>query len=218
MLEIPDCCTAAQGNGCAALVQGRKGGQGTHVPPPPLPQRYVGQKAVQLNRLSRGKPRGAIRPADARAPIHSARSVSVRVPPAGSFQAKASRQNKGGGIRQPTVLVFLQPHALALGHLGQFGQREHQHLAVIAHHGDMIALHLAADGGFDACAQRQHLLARTCLRQHLIRGDDKAVARQSRPPAAFHRGGRFADRQSRNHSADQPSAARVHPCRAHRAG
>ena len=77
-------------------------------------------------------------------------------------------RGEGDGVRQAAVLVLLQAHALALGHFRQIGQWEHQHLAVVAHHGDMIAQGLAAQRGFYACAKGQHLFAGAGLRLSLI--------------------------------------------------
>ena len=69
----------------------------------------------QSKRFVCGKPRGAMRPAEARAPIQSASSaaVTVRVRPAGSFQREALGEREGHRVRQAAVLVLLQPHALA---------------------------------------------------------------------------------------------------------
>src|SRR5262249_9777030 len=83
---------------------------------------------------------------------------------------------EGLHIRQATVLVLLQYDAAAARHLRQFADREDDHLSVLAHDGDMVALDRHAHRGFNAFAYVQHLLAGAGLRHDLVLRHDEAAA------------------------------------------
>ena len=78
-------------------------------------------------------------------------------------------------IGQPAILVFLQPHPLAAGHLGQFGQRKNQQLAIAPDHGNMIPGHRLTDHRARPILDVQHLAPAAGLGDDLVRSDDKAV-------------------------------------------
>ena len=97
-------------------------------------------------RLSRGKPRGAIRPALARLPSHSVKSASCRVRPAGSSQRKPLGQRDRGQVGQPAILCRIAAGTpFATAHFRQILQGEYQKLPVFTHAGQMIACNAPAD-------------------------------------------------------------------------
>ncbi len=111
-----------------------------------------------------------MRPAVARAAVHSARSISVRVRPAGSFQLSPSAKRKGRGIDQTAILVFLQPNTFALGHFRQIIQWKNQDFAVITDNGEMIAVYTCGKGRFSRLpCTVSTCLPRAGLGHHLIR-------------------------------------------------
>lgn len=65
-----------------------------------------GAPPPQSNRLFCAKPRGAMRPAEARGPVQSARSVTTRVRPAGSFQERPWASVKASASLKPPSLNF----------------------------------------------------------------------------------------------------------------
>ena len=94
----------------------------------------------QAKRLLRGKPIGGMRPAAPRAARHGVRSLSVRTRPLSPPSAQLSPSASANAIasRQAAVAIALQRDALPARQLGQLGEREHQHLAVLADHRDRV--------------------------------------------------------------------------------
>src|SRR5262249_25422454 len=89
---------------------------------------------------------------------------------------KSLREVEGLHVGESALLVFLQDDATAARHLRQFAGGKDDHLAILAHDGDMIALDRRAHRGLDALGEVQHLLAGARLRHDLTLRHDEAPA------------------------------------------
>ncbi len=93
------------------------------------------------------------------------------------FPGQTIRQIEGGGIRRdrhPCISASERPcpwPSQAVHSAGKPAPSD------FAHHGHMIALHLAAQGGAQPRAEGQHLLAGPGLRHQFFGGHDKPVPR-----------------------------------------
>ncbi len=126
----------------------------------------------------RGKPFGTVRPADSAVaqPFGQLFLVFRECAARAVFPDKAVGDREAADVGNAAVLVPLQAHALAAGHLRHLRQREDQHLAVFADDGDVIA----ADGddklGLVRHGNIHDLLALAGIGGHFRFRHDKAVA------------------------------------------
>ena len=145
---------------------------------PPYP---VDGRSNQPNLPLRGKPFGTMRPAEARAPIHSASSACglTKVRSAESRPATALLDGEGARVGNAAVLVFLQADALAARHFGNVGEREDQHLAVVADDGDVVA----RSTGTQSLASSGSVTFITCLPLRVLARSSASGATKPLPAA-----------------------------------
>ncbi len=123
-----------------------------------------------------GKPFGTMRPAEARAAIHSASSSFLRRTAVGGVlpdQAIGQARMSSGQRRHPCISGSARP---CRGQFGHFGQREDEQFAVFADDGDMIASDGEAEFGLVRRLDVHDLLALAGVGRRFGFRHDKAVA------------------------------------------